>query len=59
MIADGSVIARPGDSDPAAIELMRKLSQKSRERWPKWAEAEVLLGMPEKKAPAKKSPAPA
>ena len=52
MIADGSVIARPGDSDPAAIELMRKLSKKSRERWPKWAEAEVLLGLPEKKAKA-------
>lgn len=49
MIADGSIIARPGDSDPAAIELMRKLSKKSRERWPGWAEPEVLLGMPEKK----------
>ena len=32
MIADGSVIARPGDSDPAAIALMRKLAEKSRAR---------------------------
>jgi len=49
MIADGSIVARPGDSDPAAIELMRKLSQKSRDRWPQWAEGEVRLGLPEKK----------
>jgi coenzyme F420 hydrogenase subunit beta len=59
MIADGSIIARPGDSDPAAIELMRKLSKKSRERWPQWAEPEVLMGMPEKKAPKNKVPASA
>jgi coenzyme F420 hydrogenase subunit beta len=52
MIADGSIVARPGDSDPAAIDLMRKLSQKSRERWPQWAEPEVRLGLPEKKAKA-------
>jgi coenzyme F420 hydrogenase subunit beta len=52
MIADGSIVARPGDSDPAAIDLMRKLSQKSRERWPHWAQAEVRLGMPEKKQKA-------
>ena len=30
MIADGSVIARPADEDPAAIALMRKLAEKSR-----------------------------
>jgi coenzyme F420 hydrogenase subunit beta len=52
MIADGSIVARPGDSDPAAIELMRKLSQKSRERWPQWAEGEVRIGLPQKKAKA-------
>jgi coenzyme F420 hydrogenase subunit beta len=50
MIADGSVIARPGDDDPGAIALMRKLAQKSRERWPSWAEPVVRLGLPEKKA---------
>jgi coenzyme F420 hydrogenase subunit beta len=49
MIADGSIVARPGDSDPAAIELMRKLAQKSRERWPSWAEPTVRIGLPEPK----------
>ena len=34
MIADGSIIARPGDEDPGAIALMRKLAEKSRSRWP-------------------------
>ena len=34
MIADGSIIARPGDEDPGAIALMHKLSEKSRDRWP-------------------------
>ena len=34
MIADGSIITRPGDDDPDAIALMHKLSKKSRERWP-------------------------
>jgi coenzyme F420 hydrogenase subunit beta len=58
MIADGSVIARPGDDDPGAIALMRKLSQKSRERWPSWAEPVVRLGLPEKK-PKKAAPAAA
>jgi coenzyme F420 hydrogenase subunit beta len=33
MIADGSIIARPGDEDPGAIALMNKLAVKSRERW--------------------------
>ena len=53
MIADGSIIARPGDEDPGAIALMRKLAEKSRSRWPTWAETGVRLGLPEKKAPAK------
>jgi coenzyme F420 hydrogenase subunit beta len=34
MIADGTVVARPGDEDPGAIALLRKLSEKSRARWP-------------------------
>jgi coenzyme F420 hydrogenase subunit beta len=52
MIADGSIIARPGDEDPGAIALMRKLAEKSRSRWPQWAEPVVRLGLPEKKKPA-------
>ena len=35
MIADGSIIAKPGDEDPDAIELMRKLAENVdlEERW--------------------------
>ncbi|WP_334142654.1 Coenzyme F420 hydrogenase/dehydrogenase, beta subunit C-terminal domain [Rhabdothermincola sp.] len=51
MIADGSIEARPGDSDPGAIALMRKLAVKSRERWPTWAEPAVRVGLPEPKKP--------
>ena len=54
MIADGSIEARPGDDDPGAIALMRKLSEKSRARWPQWADPVVRLGLPEKKKPAAK-----
>jgi coenzyme F420 hydrogenase subunit beta len=49
MITDGSIEARPGDDDPGAIELMRKLAAKSRERWPAWAATEVRMGLPERK----------
>ncbi len=28
---------------------MRKLAEKSRERWPQWADPAVLVGMPEPK----------
>ena len=48
MIADGSIIARPGDEDPGAISLMRKLAEKSRSRWPQWAASEVRVGLSEK-----------
>jgi coenzyme F420 hydrogenase subunit beta len=54
MIADGSIEARPGDEDPGAIALMRKLAEKSRARWPQWAQTEVRLGLPEKKKPTAK-----
>jgi coenzyme F420 hydrogenase subunit beta len=53
MVADGSIVARPGDDDPGAIALMRKLSEKSRERWPAWADPGVRLGLPERKAKAR------
>jgi coenzyme F420 hydrogenase subunit beta len=34
MLEDGSIYGRPGDDDPGAIDLLRKLSVKSRKRWP-------------------------
>ena len=34
MLEAGVIEARPGDDDPGAIELMRKLSVVSRRRWP-------------------------
>jgi coenzyme F420 hydrogenase subunit beta len=37
MVADGSIIVRPGDEDPGAIALLHKLAAKSRERWPAFA----------------------
>ncbi|MCQ3813086.1 MAG: Coenzyme F420 hydrogenase/dehydrogenase, beta subunit C-terminal domain [Acidimicrobiia bacterium] len=38
MLADGVIQSRPGDDDPGAIALMHKLAQKSRDRWPDWAQ---------------------
>ena len=52
MIADGSIEARPGDDDPGAIALMRKLAEKSRARWPQSAEPSVRVGLP---APKRKA----
>ena len=47
MITDGAIVARPGDDDPGAIELMHKLSAKSRKRWPQVEVAEPgLIGTP-------------
>ncbi|MCZ7528286.1 MAG: Coenzyme F420 hydrogenase/dehydrogenase, beta subunit C-terminal domain [Acidimicrobiia bacterium] len=40
MLADGWIETRPGDDDPGAIELMRKLARKSRARWPGFAPPE-------------------
>jgi coenzyme F420 hydrogenase subunit beta len=37
MLEDGAIEGRPGDDDPGAIALMRKLSIKSRKRWPEFA----------------------
>ena len=52
MIADGSIISRPADEDPGAIALMRKLAEKSRARWPQWADPAVRVGLPEPKVKA-------
>jgi coenzyme F420 hydrogenase subunit beta len=38
MASAGAVETRPGDDDPGAIELMRKLAKVSRRRWPESAE---------------------
>jgi coenzyme F420 hydrogenase subunit beta len=45
MADDGVIEVRPGDDDPGAIALMRKLSIKSRERWPAWAHPQPALGL--------------
>ncbi|HEY4377897.1 MAG TPA: Coenzyme F420 hydrogenase/dehydrogenase, beta subunit C-terminal domain [Acidimicrobiales bacterium] len=37
MVAAGRIQTRPGTDDPAAIELMDKLSRRSRKRWPETA----------------------
>ncbi|NCG37573.1 MAG: oxidoreductase [Actinobacteria bacterium] len=49
MVKDGVIETRPGDDDPAAIALMHRLAQKSRERWPQWAQGSARVGIPEKK----------
>jgi coenzyme F420 hydrogenase subunit beta len=45
MLDDGWIETRPGDDDPDAIELMHKLSKKSRKRWPETAPAAPRLGV--------------
>jgi coenzyme F420 hydrogenase subunit beta len=52
MLEDGVIEGRPGDDDPGAIELLRKLSVKSRKRWPETAVPEPrLLPPPTPKPP--------
>ncbi|MET0665756.1 MAG: Coenzyme F420 hydrogenase/dehydrogenase, beta subunit C-terminal domain [Acidimicrobiales bacterium] len=57
MLADGSIVSRPGDDDPDAIKLMRRLSIVSRRRWPDTAWAPVKLGTPPPKKKAEAPPA--
>jgi coenzyme F420 hydrogenase subunit beta len=45
MLEAGVIEAKPGDSDPGAIALMRKLAEKSRSRWPDWAAPNVRVGL--------------
>jgi coenzyme F420 hydrogenase subunit beta len=46
MISDGAIETRPGDDDPGAIALLRKLSVVSRRRWPETAVAAPRVGVP-------------
>ncbi|HVL03361.1 MAG TPA: Coenzyme F420 hydrogenase/dehydrogenase, beta subunit C-terminal domain [Acidimicrobiales bacterium] len=59
MLEDGSLIGRPGDDDPGAIALMRKLSIKSRKRWPATAVDPPRLIPPPAPRPAPRTAAPA
>jgi coenzyme F420 hydrogenase subunit beta len=53
MLQEGVIVGRPGDSDPGAITLLRKLSRVSRKRWPETAvEAPRLMPKPLPKAEA-------
>jgi coenzyme F420 hydrogenase subunit beta len=46
MLEEGIIEAKPGDADPGAIALMHKLAQKSRQRWPEWANQEAAVPLP-------------
>src|SRR5205085_2947471 len=37
MLEDGTIEGRPGDDDPGAIDLLRRLSHNQRKRWPEVA----------------------
>lgn len=52
MVADGAIETRPGDEDPGAIALLRRLSTVSRRRWPETAVAAPRLGVPPPKPKA-------
>jgi coenzyme F420 hydrogenase subunit beta len=56
MIADGSIIAKPAQTDETAMRLLRLLSIVSRRRWPNDADAAPAIGVP---PPKKKAAAPA
>ncbi|MEY3816925.1 MAG: hypothetical protein RI966_902, partial [Actinomycetota bacterium] len=46
MIKDGSVVARPAETDATAMKLLRLLSIVSRRRWPEFANKAVSVGVP-------------
>ncbi|MHB1712411.1 MAG: Coenzyme F420 hydrogenase/dehydrogenase, beta subunit C-terminal domain [Acidimicrobiales bacterium] len=45
MVADGVIETRPGDDDPGAVDLLRKLSVASRRRWPETASPAPRIGL--------------
>jgi coenzyme F420 hydrogenase subunit beta len=55
MLEDGTIEGRPGDDDPGAIALLRKLSVVSRRRWPATAVPDPKVGVP---PPKPKQPKP-
>lgn len=61
MIADGTVIARPAETDEKAMKLLRLLSIVSRRRWKPDADPNPTIGVPppKKKAAPPADPAPA
>lgn len=46
MIKDGSVIARPAETDATAMRLLKLLSTVSRRRWPTFADNAPIVGVP-------------
>ena len=54
LVRDGWIETRPGDDDPGAIALLRKLSTVSRRRWPETEVPFPRLGVP---PPKPKKPA--
>jgi coenzyme F420 hydrogenase subunit beta len=56
MLADGVIETRPGDDDPGAVALLRKLAIVSRRRWPETAVAGPRLGVPPPKNAAPVAP---
>ncbi len=46
MIKDGSVIARPAETDSTAMRLLKLLSTVSRRRWPTFADSAPIVGVP-------------
>ena len=55
MLEEGVIEGRPGDDDPGALQLLRKLATVSRRRWPEFAIPEPKIGVPPPKP--KKTPA--
>lgn len=52
MIKDGSVIARPAQTDATAMRLLKLLSTVSRRRWPAFADNSPIVGVPPPKKKA-------
>ncbi|MDQ6783849.1 MAG: Coenzyme F420 hydrogenase/dehydrogenase, beta subunit C-terminal domain, partial [Actinomycetota bacterium] len=59
MLQEGVIEGRPGDDDPGAIALLRKLSTNQRKRWPETAvSGPQLIPPPTPKPPAAEAPKP-